>query len=595
MKKKRSIYFSFYFFLIAFCGYSSILYPQTNSLQFEHFSMQDGLPDDTFLCLAQDQVGFLWIGTRNGLVKYDGYDFVVYTHDDNDSSSIVGNSILSIMVDSKGDLWIGTIVGLSILLREKDKFLNFPHAYEKNNNSDSNAVKSVFEDSKGNVWLGRFLGQHNFVNKKFVQEKNKSMVFENINLDYSYEGLDVIYGMLEDENNIIWTATEAGLLKIDALDIELIQPVPGKEFNNENSFFAIDQDKEDILWLGTYTNGIASYNKKLKIFNYYPYHIKNPKLKSNTKIRSILVDKRGKIWAGTKSVNRGLFSFDRVEKNYQRYINNPFDPNSISSDRSAIHAIMQDKIGNIWLGLGEDKLNKINIVRNTFKYYRNYSTNIDDIEFDKFTTPLEAHDGKIWFVARNGLFQYLCDEEKFIRILPKSTSEICSMNGRYKSIAEDSEGRLWTAGKHVRIYNPQTKHINCIDINLFEQVHSPSLFKKVPSPYFLLADKDNIIWIADWGSGLDRYNPKTKTIRNYSYNPRNQSSISNNFITKICADSSSGIWIATNDGNLNKLNKVTNIPVTLIESILIVKIEYGQAPLEEEYFYLIQKQINLEK
>ncbi|MCW8849367.1 MAG: ATP-binding protein, partial [Melioribacteraceae bacterium] len=87
-----------------------------------------------------------------------------------------------------------------------------------------------------------------------------------------------------------------------------------------------------------------------------------------------------------------------------------------------------------------------------------------------------------------------------------------------------------------------------MDINTFE---------KEPSPYFLLVDKDNIIWIANWGRGLDKYNPKTKIIRNYSFDPKNPSSISNDFITKICADSSNGIWIATNDGNLNKLNTIT--------------------------------------
>ena len=548
MKKKTSIRFLFYFIQIVFLSYNAILYPQTNNLQFDHFSMEDGLPDDGFRCIAQDNLGFIWIGTRNGLVKYDGYDFVVYSHDDNDSNSIVGNVTRSIMIDSKGDLWIGTNSGLSILLREKDKFLNFPQAIEQFNNSEINLVKSIIEDSKGNVWLGRLLGEHNFVNKKFVQNKNKSMVFENIKLDYTYSGLDNIYEMLEDEKKFIWAATEAGLLKIDGQVIEIIQPFPGKELNNKNNFFAIAEDKENILWLGTYSDGIASYNKKSKIFNYYPYNIKKSEGQSNNKITLIFVDKSGKIWAAAKPNNSGLLLFDRAEKKYQRYLNNPYDPNSISSDDNSKNAIIQDHIGNIWLGIGEDKLNKINIVRNSFKYYRNYSTNKDDIEFDKFTTPLEAHDGKIWFVARNGLFQYLCDEEKFIKVIPKGKSKTSSLSGSYKSIAEDFQGKLWTAGKQVRIYNPQKKYLNCIESSIFE---------KVPSPYFVLVDKDNIVWIANWGSGLDRYNPKTKTIRNYSFDPNNKYSISNDFITKICADSSNGIWIATNDGNLNKLNKVS--------------------------------------
>ncbi len=114
-------------FLSSFSSYNSNLFCQESNSRFYHLSIKDGLPDDGFTCVIQDHMGFIWVGTTNGISKYDGYSFVNYYSKENDSNSLIGRNVRCLMEDSDGDIWIGTYFGISILLRNEDRIISYEH------------------------------------------------------------------------------------------------------------------------------------------------------------------------------------------------------------------------------------------------------------------------------------------------------------------------------------------------------------------------------------------------------------------------------------------------------------------------------------
>ncbi len=124
-------------------------------IHFKHLTSDDGLSQNFISCIIQDQKGFMWFGTKDGLNRYDGHNFVVYQHDPFDSTTISDNFITSLFEDSRGYIWVGTLNGgLNIFEGETETFhhILYGSRISKTNNTDE--VRSVIEDSKGNIWIG---------------------------------------------------------------------------------------------------------------------------------------------------------------------------------------------------------------------------------------------------------------------------------------------------------------------------------------------------------------------------------------------------------------------------------------------------------
>ena len=121
-------------------------------------------------------MGFIWVGTTNGISKYDGYSFVNYYSKENDSNSLIGRNVRCLMEDSDGDIWIGTYFGISILLRNEDRIISYEHDNTDPNSLNHNWVKKIFEDKKGNIWIGTNGGGVNFIERKSVLDKKNGFL-----------------------------------------------------------------------------------------------------------------------------------------------------------------------------------------------------------------------------------------------------------------------------------------------------------------------------------------------------------------------------------------------------------------------------------
>jgi len=139
--------------LFSFLSISKLSFPQYDEVKFEHITVEDGLPENSITCILQDHLGFLWLGTQNGLVKYDGYTMTVYRTDPDDTSSISGNGINAICEDHNGNIWIGILgslwdmgSGLNRFDRNTETFTHFVHNPADTNSINSNSIINIYED-----------------------------------------------------------------------------------------------------------------------------------------------------------------------------------------------------------------------------------------------------------------------------------------------------------------------------------------------------------------------------------------------------------------------------------------------------------------
>jgi ligand-binding sensor domain-containing protein len=553
MKKLSTniLLFLFLFTYLSNINQDSVLLCQTNNLRFDHLSIKDGLPSDDLKCVLQDHLGFIWVSSGGGLSKYDGYEFVNYYFNEEDSNSAIRSNIVE---DSEGDIWAATNGGISIFLRSEDRFVSYMPEKNNPNSLNDNRIVRFFQDSEGNMWIGTRRGGINFVKKEFLKNKSTGLKFQHIRLDKSVKESEWINDILEDNDKNIWACSNNGLIKISKEKIELIQPIDSELYNGENHFRCIVKDSQGILWLGTDLNGIARYNPKSNKFDFYPF-VEIPSLRysySPNKIMSLLLSGEEYLFAGTiDGTNSSILRFNRNTKQYDLFNHNPFDPNSVSYSNVYVRSIIEDNVGNIWFTQNEGKLNIINKQKNLFQYYRKYIEKKNEIIFSRETRVMEGRDGKIWFTSENGLFQYLPELNKFKKIKGVNQTDECSLNDKCWRIVEDRDGNLWTAGHNekLRMYNPFTSKISCLEkkINLSDHdVHS------------ILADKSGNMWFGTWMGGVYMLNPKTNKVVNYRFRTKNVEHYVEDMILEIVEDSSNSIWIAPNIRELYKLDKNTS-------------------------------------
>ena len=144
--------------LLLFMFLFPVVYSQQNQQKFRHLSIDDGLSHNTVNCVIKDSRGYLWIGTNDGLNRYDGYGFNVYKHDYQDDASLSNNSISCLFEDSNHDIWIGTRGGLNRYNPNLNRFYQFRHDPDDDNSMGHDFIRAILEDSRGTLWVGTWGG-----------------------------------------------------------------------------------------------------------------------------------------------------------------------------------------------------------------------------------------------------------------------------------------------------------------------------------------------------------------------------------------------------------------------------------------------------
>ncbi|WP_157687523.1 hybrid sensor histidine kinase/response regulator [Pedobacter psychrophilus] len=555
-------------------------------IKFKHLTIDNGLSQNTVTTIFQDHKGLIWIGTWDGLNKYDGYNFEIYRNDGRNPKSLSDNKVNAIFEDKKQKLWVGTTSGLNLFDRDLEEFKSFPNERNK-----SYAVSSIVEDTNGIIWLGTDEGV------KYLDPsigKIKDLAFKN-----SQNGDSRVQSLYIDKGNLLWIGKFAGLLFYDISKRKLVSPYPNLQQAVKNSWIrTVKYQKDGSFWLATEADGVLHY-KSNKEIDYYS--VKNGLL-SNT-IRDILIVNEREIWIGTKF---GLSILNPFSNGIKNYTYKKDEDSQISLSQASIRSLFKDKKGNIWLGTYSGGINLVYNFQENFSYKGHAKEDVSKLSNKEVNSIFEEPDKNVWLATDGGGLNYW--NRKLNTIAVYKYGKDHSIFNTVKTIHQDAEDRniLWlsTGGgvlkfnKNSHLFEP-FNFINNFNLPAFihQYVFEDSnyglwigtnfgglyLFKNGQKIKFynnqtnkkdylnsniitaLKSDK-NGLWIGNRGAGLNYLDYKTGKITSYVYNKKNPSSLSSNNILCLYKDSKGRLWIGTDGGGLNYYDSVSKQFLTLNKS-----------------------------
>ena len=548
---------------------SSKISAQVENPRFRYLTLEDGLFNSQITCIYQDSLGFMWIGTENGLHKYDGYDFKVFRHIPGDSTSLTNHTVQTIVEDHQKNLWVGTKYGLNKLDLRTEKITQIIQDNEPPAFSEKNQIEQlVFDADNKKIWI---ISDQGLV-KKDIFNKSRDTIIK-INREPTCA--------LMDSSGELWIGTNNGLCKIDRHTCDTIPAFP----NFQLLVYDIEEDGKGSLWLSV-SNNIKKDSVKTEI---YVVHKENTwatpqKISFSNDYNflnhgpiKIYKDKSNKIWAST---NYGFFEFLK-DQAVLRYTKNKDNPNSLLSNQ--VNGFCQDSDSIYWIGT-HGGINLLNSKEQRFIHHKLPFTQDMGDESYFIRSILEDSEGIVWIGTENaGLFKLDAEETYPIKQKNNDENEIKRIDG----VVEDQNGNIWLGTWHnglikidkkenelIRIEKVKSNRITAlfVDKEGYIWIGTPSLLIQFnPEQSDVYIHKENIkvrtinqdaagiIWIGTNGEGLFKFQPRPPELgKNELISVPIQGADTRyngyNVINKIMPERDSLLWIATYGGGLVKMN-----------------------------------------
>ena len=546
------------------------------SFNFKNITIEDGLSQSTVETIYQDSKGYIWIGTNDGLDRYNGYEFKHYKHDKYDKNSIANNYIVDIIEDKNGYIWVSTIGGLSRINPDKDEIKNYYSKEDSGNLSNSNLWQILC--TKDNRLIASTIDGLNVYDKN--KDKFTRILYKEGELPSQY-----IYSLEEDINGHIWVGTDNGLVELDK-DLNIVKSY--HDTIGDSDVYNVYDDSKGNIWVCTLDNGLFKINLDDKSVENYKNNNSKISIPSNN-VRDIISDSEGKLWIAT---DKGLCTFDyereefitynkksyqsnsliddeifcllkdssgliwigtysgisrfNPNSNFTHFKLDPYEDNSISGN--VIHGIYEDDDKTLWIGTNESGVNIIN--GESIKHLNKENSNlvsdlIEDITGFK----------NYIFIGTNEGLSVLVKNDKTVKnyTITNYTTKDGLPSNKIRSLFIDSKGYLWIGtNKGLAILDINNNKIIDITYILDEMGVSDKFIRAVYED-----SKGNYYIGCFLEGGLIKINPNTKEYKIYKNIENDDSSISNNSIRYINEDLYGNILVGTSHG-INILNLSTD-------------------------------------
>jgi signal transduction histidine kinase/ligand-binding sensor domain-containing protein len=513
----RNIFFLF-FWLTGFATNAQI--------QFKHFDTKNGLPINSAQAILRDSYGFLWVGTTDGLCKYDGINFQVYPVIDSSNGAIVV-PIFKLFEDSKKQLWIGTNRGLSCYDRMHDSFIPV---------LKNVCITDIDESRNGVMWISSFSGIFK------IKQSNREIV-KNYTIANNIPS-NIISEAAIDSKGTLWFGTQTeGVFSLNPKTEKIQRFIHDKKNTNcisSNRIRTLLFDKNGKLWIGTFDAGLCLLDTENKQFRNI---LNTPKTTSNF-IESLFIDSKNDIWF---CQNGCLTKYNSKTADFIRYPAEKHNARFLNTNNLCF--ITEDNNGNFWIGTFGSGIYCWNKQNNNFKSF-NY---IPDEKYglkNSVVNSFVEYNGKI-IIGTDGGLQYFNPKTNTY-----SDFENKTLNSEgILSIAKYNDD-LWCAIWGQGLYRLQLK-TNTLSHFMHENDNPNSLSINLIRT---TAKIDSTIWIATWGDGIEAFDKNYKTIYSHEY-LTNKSKYFNkpSWVSKIIKDSKNRIWITTMYGVYLKENKTFRV------------------------------------
>lgn len=507
----------------------------------------------------QDKRGFIWVATEDGLNKFDGNRFIVYKKNKNEPDALLNNYVKTLFEDSKGRFWVACINGIQIYDQATHTFQSIPIRHNRDNMAPQTSA-NIIELQNGEIWLGTYGG--GIISLK----ENEFIPQEELNRKIQSYFIQTIY---EDSKQNIWIATEnKGLFCYTPSNGQVQNfTAPGQLTSEDISCFC--EDKEGTLFISTLNGGLMKLNPSNSQFTPIPYKGNN-----RLSIKTLTIDNNNNLYIGTEGF--GLKIYNRSTNSIDDYDvhNGVFDLSS-----SKVHSILEDKDGNLWLGIFQKGLLMIPSMPNKFNYYGYKSFPKSEIGSSCVMSILVDRQNVAWIATDNdGLYAVNDEGKQILHFKEEGGNRSAPRN--IICLLEDSEHKLWIGSylSGLTLMNKQTGV--CTPVN--EQLSTPKASdnKKI---FCIAEDRNQHIWVGTYGSGVYKMDISGKVINQYqSSKSQNENwqvnKLCNDWINCIIEDNEGLLWIGTCNGLscfnpktenfINYLSQNNLLPNTFVHTLL---------------------------
>lgn len=417
--------------LISFNGYSQ-------QYTFSGYSINEGLSQSVVNCIFQDSKGFVWIGTQNGLNRFNGETFDVYTSNPADSLSISNNWIYAITEDLEGNIWIGTKNGLNKFLPSQNRFRQIS-------------------------WQTNFM------------------------YDVRHYCYDVI--CLKNGNIFINTPPVVSIYSPENNSISHFQSTLEYDGAVKDVKIPVLEDDDEKIWMGS-TNGLAAFSVNTEKFSYYTFTDKKGDVFEQINVTALFKDSKGTLWAGTTN---GLYRFEPTENRFQKAgFTTDISPEIPLEDRY-IRTILEDKNGNLIIGTEGGGLFTITIQSGNRVKIQNYTTENSDIGHNIVQSLFIDRSDNLWIGTLSGISKTDLKPKKFA-LYRKSNSphSVDLMGNVIASLYKNDDGILWVGnwGQGLNLLNRNTS-----EVEHFSTQHTGNHKLTNDFIHVIFKDSENRIWL----------------------------------------------------------------------------------------------------
>ena len=527
-----------------------ILFAASNDLCFRHFSVEDGLSSNSVRALMQDKYGFLWIGTDEGLNRYDGTTVKLYRLKDRGA-----NEAISSLYSTLNKIWIGTDEGIYIYDYETEDIMPFVLATSKNIHIETN-TNHIVEDKDKNLWfttVGQGIFKYNTITNHLEQYE-----FKNAN--------GLMASVLVDSENQIWAITNwgnSGLFKLNKAENKFETfPLSYESGKHDSNALVMLEDSEHTLWLGTWECGLQKIDKYSGKATTYLHPTDG---KGATHIHSIMEYAPHRLLIGSDD---GLLLFNTITEEYQLFTEDETNPHSLSN--RFVYPIIKDHEGGIWIGTYYGGVNYISPNTGQFESFvhSRFSNSVNGTVIGRFC---EDSNGDVWIASDDGgLNRFSPKNRKFSHYLPLEGKNSLSYHNVHALCMDDDNLWIGTYTGGVNVLNLQTgtfKTYSAYQDNpaSLDGTSSYAIFKDRKERIWITSmsgvnlynrEKDNFtrikdldaltididqdtkgnLWFSTQGKGLFKYHPEKQIWKNYIHDHKNPNSLANNQVNCVLID-----------------------------------------------------------
>lgn len=542
----------------------------------EHLTTADGLPQGTVYTTLQDSQGFIWLGTEDGLVRYDGHELARYAYARDARNALPGNFVYQIIEDGSHDLWVALKdAGVARWNRATDTFTAWRHSVGNPGSLSSDAVRTLVATPQGQIWIGTSDAGINVLDprSKHIEhlrhdDKNPTSLVD-----------DRILTLALDRSGSLWVGTEKGLDRWDAVHRAFVHHHHG------NQISAVREAPAGGLWVGTFDGGLVRLDQDGHVAQVYRHDPQQPASLASDDIRAVLQDQAGHLWIGTPE---GLDLLDPATGQSVHYRQDLSDAESLRD--SFIMSLYEDESGLLWVGTRAGGVSRWNPRSWELGGHRP-----DWLGGKLVTAFADAPDNKVWIGSLGGgltLFDgasgkatdldtslhapNILGDKRVMALLRDRRGDlwigtmtnglfVLTAGGKLESIPvavgdshsvsaagimtlfKSRSGAIWigTHGGGVNILDPLTRRIRQLPYG-----ESQPEGTRFPHVSAFSEDSHGNVWIGTDGGGLDLARPDGRVVRSFRHDPRDQRTLPANTIYTVAVDARDRVWVGTDGGGL---------------------------------------------